>query len=112
MLGHVGKLPAGEHWLLDGFPRTAVQAQSLDEAFDVNLVINLDVPEAEILSRLSNRRVHVGSGRTYHLVWNPPKNEGVDDETGPYTRHSTAATVNNHWHTHHKTTRAKTTHSI
>jgi len=82
VLGHVGKLPAGEHWLLDGFPRTAVQAQSLDEAFDVNLVINLDVPEAEILSRLSNRRVHVGSGRTYHLVWNPPKNEGVDDETG------------------------------
>ena len=47
-----------------------------------NLVLNLDVPEEEIMSRLSNRRVHVASGRSYHLIWNPPKVEGIDDETG------------------------------
>jgi adenylate kinase len=82
VLGHVRTLPTTQPWLLDGFPRTASQSASLDSEFDINLVVNLDVPEAEILSRLSNRRVHVGSGRTYHLIWNPPKNEGVDDVTG------------------------------
>ena len=68
--------------LLDGFPRTLDQAKALSESFDVDLVLNLDVPEEEIMSRLSNRRVHVASGRSYHLVWNPPKVEGIDDETG------------------------------
>jgi adenylate kinase len=82
VLGHVRTLPTSEPWLLDGFPRTPEQSKSLDAEFDINLVVNLDVPESEILSRLSNRRVHVGSGRTYHLVWNPPKKEGVDDVTG------------------------------
>ena len=68
--------------LLDGFPRTLEQAKAFGEAYPVDLVLNLDIPEEEIMSRLCNRRVHVASGRSYHLVWNPPKNEGVDDETG------------------------------
>ena len=45
-------------------------------------VLNLDIPEAEILSRLGGRRVHVASGRSYHVDWSPPKVEGLDDETG------------------------------
>ena len=68
--------------LLDGFPRTLDQAKALGEKYQVDLVLNLDVPEEEIMSRLSNRRVHVASGRSYHLIWNPPKVEGIDDETG------------------------------
>ena len=68
--------------LLDGFPRTLDQAKALADSYDVDLVLNLDIPEEEIMSRLSNRRVHVASGRSYHLVWNPPKVEGIDDETG------------------------------
>ena len=68
--------------LLDGFPRTLDQAKALSASYDVDLVLNLDIPEEEIMSRLSNRRVHVASGRSYHLVWNPPKVDGIDDETG------------------------------
>jgi nucleoside-triphosphate--adenylate kinase len=68
--------------LLDGFPRTLDQAKALSESYDVDLVLNLDIPEEEIMSRLSNRRVHVASGRSYHLIWNPPKVDGIDDETG------------------------------
>jgi len=54
----------GDRWLLDGFPRHAAQALALDEVIDVDLVLNLDIPEAEILSRLGGRRVHVASGRS------------------------------------------------
>ena len=68
--------------LLDGFPRTLKQAKVLDEKFPLNMVLNLEVPEEEIVSRLENRRVHVASGCVYHLVWNPPKEEGKDDVTG------------------------------
>lgn len=46
------------------------------------MVLNLEVPEDEIISRLENRRVHVASGRVYHLIWNPPKEDGKDDVTG------------------------------
>ena len=59
--------------LLDGFPRTLNQAKVLDNKFELNMVLNLEVPEDEIISRLENRRVHVASGRVYHLIWNPPK---------------------------------------
>lgn len=69
-------------WLLDGFPRTIEQAMSLEASFDIDIVLNLDIPEEEILSRLGDRRVHVASGRSYHLKWNPPKVDGVDDDTG------------------------------
>ena len=82
VLGHMASLGGGVPWLLDGFPRTLAQAHTLDTAHDINLVLNLEIPEAEILSRLGGRRVHVASGRSYHLVWNPPATEGVDDVTG------------------------------
>ena len=68
--------------LLDGFPRSLDQAKQLDEQFPMDVVLNLDVPEPEIMKRLENRRVHVPSGRVYHLLWNPPKVDGLDDETG------------------------------
>ena len=70
-------------FLFDGFPRTIPQAEGLANA-DVNIdrVVEIAIDDEEIVSRMSGRRVHPGSGRTYHLVFNPPKNEGVDDETG------------------------------
>jgi nucleoside-triphosphate--adenylate kinase len=78
----VNNLETSQPFLLDGFPRTIEQAKILDEHVSLNLVLNLEVPEEEIISRLENRRVHVASGRVYHLVWNPPKEEGRDNETG------------------------------
>ncbi|XXQ68366.1 adenylate kinase [Neisseriaceae bacterium B1] len=70
-------------FLFDGFPRTLAQAQAMVEA-DVNLdaVVEIDVPDSVIVERMSGRRVHLSSGRTYHLKHNPPKVEGKDDETG------------------------------
>jgi len=70
-------------FLLDGFPRTIAQADALKEAgVAIDAVIEIDVPDAEIVSRMSGRRAHLASGRTYHVVYNPPKVEGRDDETG------------------------------
>jgi adenylate kinase len=70
-------------YLFDGFPRTIAQANSLKEAgIKINTVIELEVPNEEIISRLSGRRIHVASGRTYHIKHNPPKIEGKDDITG------------------------------
>jgi adenylate kinase len=70
-------------YLFDGFPRTIPQAQALKDA-DVALdyVLEIDVPDEEILMRMSGRRVHLASGRTYHIKFNPPKLEGKDDVTG------------------------------
>ncbi len=69
--------------LFDGFPRTIPQAQAMvDAAINVDHVIEIDVNDEEIVSRLSGRRVHPGSGRVYHIVHQPPQVEGVDDETG------------------------------
>ncbi len=69
--------------LFDGFPRTIPQAQAMvDAGIDVDNVIEIDVDDEEIVSRLSGRRVHPGSGRVYHVTHNPPKTDGVDDETG------------------------------
>ncbi|CAZ84529.1 unnamed protein product [Tuber melanosporum] len=74
-------------FLLDGFPRTKNQAQSLDSEVAMNLVVNLDVPHDVILDRIANRLVHEPSGRVYNMTWNKPKNPGVDDVTGePLTR--------------------------
>ncbi|KAH8063309.1 adenylate kinase [Aureococcus anophagefferens] len=80
----VGQLARpGDRWLLDGFPRNIAQARELDRnGVDIDLVLNLEIPEAEILARLGGRRVHVASGRSYHVDWNPPEVEGLDDETG------------------------------
>jgi adenylate kinase len=70
-------------YLFDGFPRTIAQADSLKDAgVEINVVIEIDVPNTEIISRLSGRRVHVPSGRTYHIKFNPPKISGKDDMTG------------------------------
>lgn len=70
-------------FLLDGFPRTIPQADALKEAgVAVDAVIEIDVPDSVIVERMSGRRAHLASGRTYHIVYNPPKVEGKDDETG------------------------------
>jgi adenylate kinase len=70
-------------FLLDGYPRTLSQAESLKHAgVDIDYVIMFDVPNEEIIKRISGRRIHPGSDRIYHVVYNPPKVEGVDDETG------------------------------
>ncbi|MBP9742012.1 MAG: adenylate kinase [Burkholderiales bacterium] len=70
-------------YLFDGFPRTLAQADSLDAAHVViTHVIEFDVPDAIIIDRLSGRRIHLPSGRTYHILHNPPKVAGLDDLTG------------------------------
>ena len=70
-------------FLFDGFPRTIPQADAMKEAgVAIEAVVDIDVPDAEIIKRMSGRRVHLASGRTYHVVFNPPKVEGKDDETG------------------------------
>jgi len=70
-------------YLFDGFPRTLAQADALKDAkVFVDAVVEIDVPDEEIIKRMSGRRVHLASGRTYHVVFNPPKVEGVDDVTG------------------------------
>lgn len=70
-------------FLFDGFPRTLAQAESLKtQGVQIDAVVEVDVDDSEIVKRLSGRRVHLASGRTYHLVFNPPKQEGKDDVTG------------------------------
>lgn len=70
-------------YLFDGFPRTLVQADALKtEGIAIDAVVEIDVDDAEIIKRMSGRRVHLTSGRTYHVTFNPPKVEGKDDETG------------------------------
>jgi adenylate kinase len=70
-------------YLFDGFPRTIPQAEAMGEAgIDIDHVLEIDVPDAEIIARMSGRRVHPGSGRVYHVQFNPPKREGKDDVTG------------------------------
>jgi len=70
-------------FLLDGFPRTLAQADAVTNAgIEIDAVIEIDVPDSEIVTRMAGRRAHLASGRTYHLVYNPPKVEGKDDETG------------------------------
>ncbi len=73
-------------FLLDGFPRTIDQAKSLEQILaehhaPLDCIIQIAVPEEEIIKRLSGRRVHPASGRVYHLLYNPPKEAGLDDET-------------------------------
>lgn len=69
--------------ILDGFPRTIPQAQALADAYvTIDHVIEISVPDDEIVKRLSGRRQHAGSGRVYHIDHNPPKVDGIDDVTG------------------------------
>jgi adenylate kinase len=70
-------------FLFDGFPRTIPQADAMKDAgVAIDAVVDINVPDAEIVKRMSGRRVHLASGRTYHLIFNPPKEEGKDDVTG------------------------------
>lgn len=70
-------------YMFDGFPRTIPQAEAMKEAgVPIDYVIEIDVPDEEIIKRMSGRRVHLASGRTYHVIFNPPKIEGKDDVTG------------------------------
>ena len=72
-----------EGFLFDGFPRTIPQAEALTER-DINIdaVVEIDVPDQDIIDRMAGRRMHPASGRNYHIIFNPPKNEGKDDITG------------------------------
>jgi len=70
-------------YLFDGFPRTIPQAQAMrDSGVAIDYVLEIDVPDAAIIERMSGRRVHVASGRTYHVRFKPPKVAGRDDVTG------------------------------
>ena len=70
-------------YLFDGFPRTIAQAEATKDAgIKLDYVLEIDVPEADIIERMSGRRVHPHSGRVYHVKFNPPKVEGKDDLTG------------------------------
>ena len=70
-------------YLFDGFPRTIVQAEGLQNSgVEIEYVIEIQADDNEIVSRMSGRRVHPASGRTYHVVFNPPQQADVDDETG------------------------------
>lgn len=70
-------------FLFDGFPRTIPQAEAMKQAgVDIDYVVEIDVPDEEIIQRMSGRRMHLASGRTYHVVFNPPKVAGKDDVTG------------------------------
>ncbi|HTN48397.1 MAG TPA: adenylate kinase [Burkholderiaceae bacterium] len=70
-------------YLFDGFPRTIPQAEAMKHAgVAIDYVLEIDVPDADIIDRMSGRRVHAASGRTYHVRFNPPQTEGSDDVTG------------------------------
>ena len=70
-------------FLFDGFPRTLAQANALKEqGLAIDAVVEIDVDDSEIIQRMSGRRVHLASGRTYHIKFNPPTIEGKDNETG------------------------------
>ena len=70
-------------FIFDGFPRTLAQAESLKaQGVDIDYVVEIDVSDEEVINRMMGRRMHPASGRTYHIIFNPPKVEGKDDETG------------------------------
>ena len=70
-------------YILDGFPRTISQAESLrNQGIDIDYVVEIDISDEEVIRRITGRRVHPASGRTYHILFDPPQVWGKDDETG------------------------------
>ena len=79
----ISESDCSQGFLFDGFPRTIPQAEALElNNIQIDGVIELKVPDDEILKRMSGRRIHLNSGRTYHVDFNPPLIDGLDDETG------------------------------
>ncbi len=79
----IAQADCAKGFLFDGFPRTIPQADAMKAAgVKIDIVLEIDVPDEAIIERMSGRSVHVASGRTYHVKFNPPKTAGVDDVTG------------------------------
>jgi adenylate kinase len=79
----LGQPDCAAGYLFDGFPRTIPQAEAMREAaVPIDFVLEIQVPDEEIIARMGGRRVHLGSGRTYHVRFNPPRVAGQDDVTG------------------------------
>ena len=79
----ISKEDCNKGFLFDGFPRTIPQAQALvNRDINIDSVVEIHVPDEDIIERMSGRRMHQGSGRNYHIVYNPPKIDGKDDITG------------------------------
>ena len=83
LVERISKDDCNNGFILDGFPRNIEQAKSLDQAgVSIDLVIYLKILEEQIIERMSGRRIHLASGRSYHVTFNPPKVDGKDDLTG------------------------------
>jgi len=79
----IGRDDCKNGYLFDGFPRTLAQADGMrDKQIEIDCVVEISVDDEEIIKRMSGRRVHPGSGRSYHVIFNPPKQADVDDVTG------------------------------
>ena len=99
-------------YILDGFPRTIPQADGLDKLLDrlnhiIDIVIVIDVPDDSIVTRMGGRRLHPASGRIYHMIYDPPKKENIDDITGEQLiirEDDTEDTVRKRLRIYHKTT--------
>jgi len=108
----ITELDCAPGFLFDGFPRTVAQAEATrDAGVDIDAVVEIAVPDDDIVQRLSGRRSHPGSGRVYHVTFNPPKVEGVDDVTGELLVHrddDREDTIRNRLATYHSQTEVLT----
>ena len=79
----IAQTDCAQGFLFDGFPRTIAQAQAIrDAGVKLDFVLEIEVPDSTIIERMGGRRAHLPSGRTYHVVFNPPRVAGIDDVTG------------------------------